>query len=125
MTWWEAVGWIVAVGSGGYGAWRSWRTDRALKLLGEKWRVDHFENMAWIITNRQTMTARDVVIHLPTGWRQFGLEGSPAAVGPDEFLKLKAFRSMGATTEIIEIEWRTRGSRVRKMRVPLPPPPAA
>ena len=69
MEWWGWVTWAVALGGGLYGAWRSWRTDRSLKLLGKKWELVPQANdqSMYLLANRMPRRAYDVKVSGPAG----------------------------------------------------------
>jgi hypothetical protein len=69
MEWWGGVAWTLFVSAGAYGAWRSWRTDRSLKLLGKKWEFvpDGAHQDMYLLANRMPRTARNIEVTGPMG----------------------------------------------------------
>ncbi len=109
--------------TGAYGAWRSWRTDRALQLLGERWRVTHFQRSARLLENRMPQAALDVTLRFADGTSLSGVEGDLTRIEPGQMVKLVVFRSLGGG-DLFEIEWRRRqGGRVYRSRLALAPEP--
>ena len=124
MEWWGWVAWAFAMATGGYGAWRSWRTDRAAKLLGKTWEIAHFQNAAWILTNKNVKTATKVELEVPTGWFIVRITGSLDVVPPTGWVKLLLDRRMVAADETLVVTWTSsRWGRPKRLtqRLAIPP----
>lgn len=121
MEWIGPIGGIVGILTGAYATWRTIRTERRLNLLGEKWRVVHFQNDAWMITNRMTSTARDVELEMPNHWTRPRIAGDLTEMRPGAFVKVTSTKAGQSNSEIMTISWRGRTRRRRSLLVALPP----
>ncbi len=125
MEWFESAAWAVGLlgGLAGlWGAWRAWRTERKVRLIAERWEARHFQNAAWIVTNRRAWTAVDVKIDLPKGSSLTKVEGDLAKVQPGDEIKIVVSRSSRSASEIATVTWRGHLKRWRQsQRVILPP----
>jgi hypothetical protein len=110
MTWWQWIVFIVGTGGGAYGAWRAWRTDRSLRLLGKKWEIVHYDNLAFLLINRQPKTVLDVKIALAPGRFVQGWPASPVRLEPNGEVKFITALAWTAEDAPVVVTWRTQHS---------------
>lgn len=93
--------------AGGYGALRSWRTDKKMRGLERAWTVDHFQNQAWLLRNVSSRPLLDVRIDAPAGVGVSVKEGRSSRVAPGDSLKILVFASLGAAGDLYIVRWKT------------------
>lgn len=90
MEWIAVITGFLGVLFGGYGAWRSWRTDRAQRLLGKKWEIQRLTDVEYLFTNRQPRTVHGVHISGPQG-HLIEVLSEAERIGPNESVKALIF----------------------------------
>lgn len=84
MGWWSLALSVVAVLTGVYGAWRSWKTDRRITATSEKWSLTHFQNDAYLLTNLLPYRAMKVTLAPPEGMNVTRDLPQPCSLEPNE-----------------------------------------
>lgn len=121
MNVWQWAASAVAMGTGIYGAWRSWRTDRKLRATEAKWEITHFDNWAYLLTSRLPYTAKHVRLELPAELLNGNVKITDETIAPTESVKFIAMRPWTAAGDHVMVTWHH--FRTHTVKLVLPPKP--